>query len=340
MKTLSSKQKVLIGVAVAVAVALPLFTPDFRLFQASQVLIFAIAILGLNLLTGYNGQLSVGHGAFFAVGAYTTALLMNFAGFPYWATVPAAALVCLAIGFLFGLPALKLDGHYLALATFALALAVPQLLKYKKFSKYTGGAPGTSIEKPNSPFEFELFGRAFNADVWLYLFVLAITVVLFLCAWNLVRGRIGRALVAIRDQPMAAQAMGVNTAIYKSLTFGVSAMYTGIAGALNAITVQYLAPDSFHMFLSVFLLVGMVIGGMGFIPSALFGAVVIVYLPNFAADISKSLPGAIYGVLLILLVYFMPQGIWGALDRLRTMRLPQRSKDAAIPNPGTQRPTP
>ncbi len=323
MKKLSANQKILAGVAIAAAVALPLVTPDFRLFQASQVLIYAIAILGLNLLTGYNGQLSVGHGAFFAVGAYSAALLMNFAGFPYWTTIPAAALICLVVGLLFGLPALKLDGHYLALATFALALAVPQLLKYKAFSKWTGGAPGISIDKPPAPFEFDIFGRAFNADVWLYLFTLGITVLLFFCAWNLVRGRIGRTLVAIRDQPMAAQAMGVNTAIYKSLIFGVSALFTGVAGALNALTVQYLAPDSFHMFLSVFLLVGMVVGGMGAVPSALFGAVVIVFLPNIAGSISKSLPGAIYGVLLILLVYFMPKGIWGALDRLRQFRLPR-----------------
>lgn len=337
MKTLSRKQKILVGIAIAAAVALPIVTPDFRLFQASQVMIFAIAILGLNLLTGYNGQLSVGHGAFFAVGAYTAALLMNFAGFPYWATLPAAAVICLVVGFLFGLPALKLEGHYLALATFALALAVPQLLKYKAFSKWTGGPQGISIEKPSAPFEFEIFGRAFNADVWLYFFTLGVTVLLFFCAWNLVRGRIGRALVAIRDQPMAAQAMGVNTAVYKSLTFGVSALYTGVAGALNALTVQYLAPDSFHMFLSVFLLVGMVVGGMGAVPSALFGAAVIVFLPNLAGSISKALPGAIYGVLLILLVYFMPSGIWGALDRLRQFRLPARraNKTAVTETPRT-----
>jgi branched-chain amino acid transport system permease protein len=322
MHHLTRKQKMLLAAAIAASLVLPLLLPDFAVFQATQVMIYAIAILGLNLLTGYNGQLSVGHGAFFAVGAYTTAILMNSAGFPYWATVPVAAIVCFVVGFLFGLPALKLEGHYLALATFALALAIPQLLKHKRFSPWTGGPQGISIDKPASPFDFSIFGRPFSADVWLYLLTLAIMLVLFFCAWRIVRGRIGRALVAIRDQPIAAQAMGVNAAAFKSLTFGVSALYTGVAGALNAITLQYLAPDSFHMFLSVFLLVGLVVGGMGAIPSALFGAAVIVFLPNFAANISKSLPGAIYGALLILLVYFMPTGIWGALDRIRQFRLP------------------
>jgi branched-chain amino acid transport system permease protein len=337
MHHLSRKQKTLIAVALIVALLLPWFLPDFRVFQAGQVMIYAIAILGLNLLTGFNGQLSVGHGAFFAVGAYSAALLMNFAGVPYWATLPASALICFVVGVLFGLPALKIEGHYLALATFALALAVPQLLKHKALSPWTGGPQGISVEKPDAPFAFSILGRQFSADVWLYLFTLAVTVVLFFCAWMLVRGRIGRALVALRDQPIAAQAMGINAAKFKTLTFGVSALYTGVAGALNAITLQYLAPDSFHMFVSVFLLVGLVIGGMGAIPSAFFGAAVIVFLPNLAAGMSKSLPGAIYGALLILLVYFMPAGIWGAFDRLRQFRLP------AVPPPpvsksGTQQP--
>lgn len=302
----------LVGLVLAVALLLPAVAAEFRLFQAAQILIYAIAILGLNLLTGYNGQISLGHGAFFAMGAYATAMLVDHAGVPYWATIPVSALLCLAIGFLFGLPALRLEGHYLALATFALALAVPQLLKYKLFEPWTGGVQGIVIMKPEAP-----FGLPLNADQWLYYFTLAITLVLFLCAWNLLRGRTGRALMAIRDHQSAAETMGVNSALYKSLIFGISAMYTGIAGSLSAVIVQFVAPDSFTIMLSIFLLVGLVVGGIGSIPGAFLGAAFIMIVPNVSADISKAATGAVYGAFLILLMYRLPDGLWGGLDRLR-----------------------
>ena len=130
-------------------------------------MVYAIALLGLNILTGYNGQISLGHGAFYAIGAYVAAILMDKMGAPYWATVPVAGIVCLVVGFLFGLPALKLDGHYLALATFALAVALPQLLKNKHLEAWTGGVQGIVITKPDAP-----FGLKLNPDQWLYLFTL------------------------------------------------------------------------------------------------------------------------------------------------------------------------
>ncbi len=312
------------GVVVLLAVILPLIpgVSDYRVFQLTLVLVYAIALLGLNVLTGFNGQFSLGHGAFYAVGAYVAAIMMDKWDVPYYATVPVAAVICLVVGFLFGLPALRLEGHYLALATFALALAVPQMLKHKSIEYWTGGVQGIVIIKPDPP-----FGLPFSQDQWLYYFTLFVAVILFVCAWNLLRGRTGRALVAIRDHSMAAGTMGINTALYKSFTFGVSAMYTGVAGALGAIAIQFVAPDSFTILLSISLLVGVVIGGLASIPGAIFGAVFIVYTPNIASDISKAAPWAIYGIFLIAFMYLMPTGIWGGLRKLAAL-IGRRAKSA------------
>ena len=303
---------VLIALLLLAACALPFFLSNYSTFQMTMVLVYAIALLGLNILTGYNGQISLGHGAFYAIGAYATAVLMDKFGWPYWATLPVAAAVCLLAGFLFGLPALRLEGPYLALATFALAVALPQLLKYKHLEQWTGGVQGIVITKPESPIA-TLFGLQMNGDRWLYFVTLFVTVVMFVIGWNLLRGRIGRALIAIRDQPVAAASMGIDTAMYKSLAFGVSAMFTGVAGALGAIAVAFVAPDSFTVFLSLSLMVGMVIGGLASIWGAFFGALVVQFVPNVADHISKAAPGAIYGAMLILFMYVMPTGIVGAI---------------------------
>lgn len=288
------------------ACVLPFTMKNYHVFQCTLVLIYAIALLGLNMLTGFNGQISLGHGAFYAIGAYCAAILMDKFGVPYWMTLPVAGGVCLIAGFLFGLPALRLEGLYLALATFALGVAMPQLLKYKYFEPWTGGVQGIVIVKPDPP-----FGLPLSPDRWLYFFTLVIAVLMFWLGWNLLRGRVGRAMLAIRDHPIAAEAMGVNNALYKSLTFGVSAMYTGIAGALGAIAVQFVAPDSFSVFLSLSLIVGLVVGGLASISGAVFGAVFIVFVPNVADQISKAAPWAIYGVFLIAFMYVMPSGIAG-----------------------------
>ena len=288
------------------AVALPFLVSSYRVFQFNMVLIYAIVLLGLNILTGYNGQISLGHGAFYAIGAYVAAILMDHFGWPYWTTLPVAGLVCFAFGFLFGLPALRLRGHYLALATFALAVAMPQILKYKHIEQWTGGVQGIVIIKPDAP-----FGLKITPDQWLYLFTLAVLVVMFVVGWNLLRGRVGRAVVAIRDHPVAAEAMGVNIALYKTLTFGVSALFTGVAGALGAVVVQFVAPDSFTAGLSINFLIGIVIGGVASISGAFYGALFIQFVPNFADQISKAAPWAIYGVFLLAFVYVMPTGVAG-----------------------------
>ena len=305
----SSKPRVAALAALLLAVcALPFLVSNYHTFQLTLVLVYAIALLGLNILTGYNGQISLGHGAFYAIGAYVAAILMDKFGVPYWLTVPVAGVVCLAVGFLFGLPALRLEGLYLALATFALGVSMPQLLKYQHLEKWTGGVQGIVILKPDPP-----FGLPINQDQWLYFFTLAVALVMFVLGWNLLRGRVGRSLVAIRDQPIAAEAMGVHNALYKSLAFGVSAMYTGVAGALGAIAVQFVAPDSFTIFLSISLLVGIVIGGLASISGAVYGALFIQFVPNIADQISKAAPWAIYGVFLIGFMYLMPVGVAGAI---------------------------
>src|SRR6478609_8972163 len=211
-------------VIVVLAFAIPLLQPlipdlvsDYRLFLVSTMIIAAIAVLGLNLLTGFNGQISLGHGAFSAVGAYAAAILMDQYNVPYYATLPMAAAVCFVVGYLFGQPALKLEGHYLALATFALALAVPQILKYKWLEGLTGGVQGIVLSKPEVP-----FGLPLTEDQWLYYYCLVVMVVLYWAAANLLNSRSGRAMMAIRDQYMAADTMGIDTALYKTVTFGIS----------------------------------------------------------------------------------------------------------------------
>jgi branched-chain amino acid transport system permease protein len=295
-----------VAMLVVLACALPFLISNYRVFQMTLVGVYAIALLGLNMLTGYNGQISLGHGAFYAIGAYTAAILMDKFGVPYWATLPVAGGVCAVAGFLFGLPALRLEGLYLSLATFALGVALPQILKFKGIEHWTGGAQGIVITKPEAP---EWTGL--SQDQWLYFVTLVVMLLMFWLGWNLLRGRLGRAMVAIRDQPVAARAMGVDTSMVKAMTFGVSALYTGVAGALGAIVIQFVAPDSFTILLSISLVVGIVIGGLASISGAIWGALFVQFVPNLADQISKAAPWAIYGIFMIAFMYIMPSGVAG-----------------------------
>ncbi|TAJ90720.1 MAG: branched-chain amino acid ABC transporter permease [Reyranella sp.] len=321
----ASSKKWVLGV-IALAVLVPLLQPvfpevvsDYRLFLVSTMIIAAIAVLGLNLLTGFNGQFSLGHGAFYAVGAYTAAILMDKLNVPYWATIPAAAIVCFIVGYLFGLPALKLEGHYLALATFALALAVPQILKYKWLEGLTGGVQGIVLMKPEVP-----FGLPLSEDQWLYYFCLLVMIVLFWGAANMLNSRSGRAMMAIRDQYLAADTMGIDTALYKTVTFGISAAYTGIAGALSASAIAFVAPDSFGIFLSIKFLIGLVVGGIGSLFGSVLGGIFYVLVDNSAQSLTQFIRNdlglpfdlsayTVFGVLLIAIIYLMPMGIAGGL---------------------------
>lgn len=316
----------------AILIVLPFALSGYHTFQLTMVVIYSIALLGLNLLIGFNGQISLGHGAFFAVGAYTAAILLQRTGIPYWMTVPIGGAVCFVAGFLFGLPALRLEGLYLALPTFALAVATPQLLTWEAVAAWTGGVQGISFAKPDPPDFLPV-----DADQWLYFFCLACAVPLYLVAANLLRARTGRAIVAIRDHSLAAAAMGVDTSFYKTATFGVSAMFTGIAGALSAIVTQYVAPDSFPIFLSLSFLVGIVVGGIASISGAVFGAVFVVFVPNLADSISEAAPLAVYGVALMVLMYLMPSGVAGLARSFRWRPRERRQSglaDGKSPGPG------
>ena len=336
----------LITILVLLAVIWPVaqFT-DYHLFQLTMVVVYAIAILGLSLLTGFNGQISLGHGAFYAIGAYTTAILMSSWNVPYWATLPVSAVVCAAVGFLLGLPALRLGGLYLALTTFALAVAIPQILKYKAIDTWTGGVQGLVIDKPEAPFGLQL-----SPDQWLYIFTAAVAVVLYMISWNIVRGRVGRAMMAIRDHAMAAEAMGINQPIVKTSAFALSAMYTGLAGSLGAIAVQFVAPDSFGVFVSIFLFVGLIVGGVSSIGGTLLGAAFIEFVPNVADKLSKAAPGAVYGVILIAIMFLMPAGaggflksMWhrvvrGRISRMNKAALPEDAATVAYESTKNMRP--
>ena len=329
--------KKLLWVLLALAFLVPLLRPvfpevvsDYRLFLVTTMIIASIAVLGLNLLTGFNGQISLGHSAFYAVGAYTAAILMDKLDMPYWATLPIAAILSFVVGYLFGLPALKLEGHYLALATFALALSVPQILKYKWLEDLTGGVQGIVLSKPEVP-----FGLPLTEDQWLYYYCLVVMVFLYWAAANLLNSRSGRAMMAIRDQVLAADTMGIDTSLYKTVTFGISAAYTGIAGALSASAIAFVAPDSFNFFLSIKFLIGLVVGGVGSLAGSVVGGIFYVLVDNSAQALSMFAKNdlglqfdlsayTVFGILLIILMYLMPMGVVGGvyvlLRRLRGLR--------------------
>jgi branched-chain amino acid transport system permease protein len=299
-------------VVLLLMIAVPLFVKNFVVFQLTQLLIYGIAVLALNILTGGSGQFSLGQSAFYAVGAYTSAILMEHAGFNYALTLPIAGVICFAFGFLFGQPALRLSGVYLALATFALATAMPQLLKLGFFEPWTGGVQGLVVTKPDAPDvvlgALAWFHLKMSQDMWLYYFTLAVTIAIYIFSVNLLKSRSGRAFMAIRDNEIAASAMGIDVAMYKTLAFGVSAGITGVAGALGAIAVQFVAPDSYTITLAISLFLGMVVGGVGWLPGSIVGSAFIIFVPNIAESVSKGLSGAVFGVLLFLVIFLVPHG--------------------------------
>ncbi|MBV1707463.1 MAG: branched-chain amino acid ABC transporter permease [Hyphomicrobiales bacterium] len=319
--------------ALIIGLLLAFSASGYHLFQYAQVLIYMIALIGLNLLTGFNGSISLGHGAFFAIGGYGAAILMAHLSVPWWLTLPIMAGLCFIAGFGFGMPALRLEGLYLALATFALAITMPGILNYKRFDAFTGGTSGLQVDKPKVPLHLPI-----NQDQFLFLCCLAAALVMLFIAQNLVSGRVGRAMVALRDHPVAAQTMGINSAMVKATCFGIAALYAGVAGALDAALVGFVAPDSYSVFLSLSLLVGMVVGGLGSLWGMLAGAIFIEFVPNLADSFSdmfgesaKALPWAVYGVFLIAILLLAPHGIAGALRRLVTSVRDMMAKASSRP---------
>jgi branched-chain amino acid transport system permease protein len=296
-------------VGVLVLIVLPFVLTDFRTVQLATVGAYFIAILGLDVLTGHSGQISLGHGAFMAVGAYTTAILMADHGVRDLWTIPIAAGVAGVIGLLAGVPALRLSGLYLALATFGIAVVLPTVLK--KFH-FTGGSTGiTLFGKPaQTGHGVGIWGLTNNQ--WLYVLTWTVGAVVFLLAWWLLDSRFGRSLRAIRDSELAASASGVNRAKYKVLAFGVSAAFAGVAGALFAINVAYVAPDTFPIRLSLYLLVGAVVGFFGSIWGAVLGALLIQFLPDVVGliphvDTKQAGPTTlVFGLVLVVLMLMLP----------------------------------
>jgi branched-chain amino acid transport system permease protein len=303
IKSKTSVARIASLVVLALLIIAPLLVKNFVIFQLTMWLVYAIAIVALNVLTGGSGQFSLGQSAFYALGAYTSAILMEHAEINYVLTLPAAGIVCFVAGVLFGLPATRLSGIYLALATFALATAMPQLLKLGVFEDWTGGVQGLVVTKPDAP-----FGLKLSQDMWLYYFTLIVALLIYIGSVNLLKSRTGRAMMAIRDNEIAASALGVNLAFYKTLAFGISAGITGIAGALGAIVVQFVAPDGYTIQLAIAIFLGMVVGGVGWLPGSLAGSAFIVFVPNIAESISKGLSGAVFGVLLIIVIFVLPHG--------------------------------
>ena len=306
-----------IAVLLAAVASLPAFASDFQLFKITGVLVLAIALLGLNIVTGYNGQISLGHGAFFTLGAYAAAILTASFAVPHWLALPIAGGACLAAGFLFALPLARLPVIHFALVTFALAAVTPTLANYKGIAGWTGGSQGLGLDKPAVP-----FGLPLSYDQWIYLLTLLVLVCLFVLASNLLGGRIGRAVRAIRDHPMAAQATGIDTTFYKTLTFAVGAMYAGIAGALSALALLYVSPAS--IFVSLGFLIGSAVGGIASLSGAIYGAVflqLILLLTGAIAQTAKATAVlAIYGVVVIAFLHLLPNGVAGLVARLSERR--------------------
>jgi branched-chain amino acid transport system permease protein len=289
---------------IVVGYLLPDHVSDFRLVQFARVGIFFIAIFGLNVLTGYNGQISLGHGAFMAIGGYVTAILVVHHGWTDWKTIPIAGLVTGVAGLLFGIPALRLSGLYLALTTFALAVSMPSIIK--KWDTQTGGSSGLLLPE-------------FHSNRWYYFVTWSTAGVLFVLGWLLLQTKFSRAWRAIRDSEIAASSLGVNIAVYKTLAFGVSAFYAGIAGALLVILSFGANPGSFPVQLSIYLVVGLAVAGMGSVVGVLAGAAFVEYVQVYAPDISKSpgVPTVAFGVALVLVMFVLPGGLAGLLRRLR-----------------------
>ena len=303
-----------LAVVGAALLYLPYYYEAVEVERFTKTIVFAMAILGLTLLTGFSGQISLGHGAFFGIGAYATAILVADHGWPHLLTVVAAAVVCFVAGVVAGLPALRIRGLYLALTTLALATVFPTLIQ--RFKSVTGGTQGKSVPVYESPFD----GLAH--DQWAYYLALAFAVAAFLLVRNLVSSRVGRALIAVRDNEVAAEVVGVDIARYKIVTFGLSAMIAGVAGSLS-ILVQpfpYIDARSFTIALSIQFLVGMVIGGAASIVGPVIGAIFIERAPTFITDtlgFDASLTNVVYGVALILLMFVAPGGVVGLYHRVR-----------------------
>ena len=304
---------VIVAAAAVILAVLPFQISGYHQGIATRVAVYFIAILGLNILTGYTGQISIGHGAFMAIGGYVTAIMSHDHHTNLIATLPLAFAITFGCGVLVGIPALRLSGVYLALATFALAVSVPQFPL--KFSKFTGGSNG--IQTSETP-----------THIWLYGVSWTSAAIMFVLAWLLLRGRIGRAFRAVRDSPVAAASSGVALPIYKTLAFGVSAAFAGVAGSLFVlVTNGFAQPNEFGVLLSLEILIGAAVAGLGSLWGVLVGALFIGLLPTVSAGVplvgSSHGQDVVFGLIVILIMLLLPNGFAGLLARLAGSRQPR-----------------
>jgi branched-chain amino acid transport system permease protein len=315
------------------------FLQPFRTFQATRFAIWLIILMGLNLLTGYSGQISLGHGAFVAIGAYIAAILMNTFSVPVFAAVLAAGLLAGLIGFLIGIPALRLSGPYLAIATLALVIVLPNILKHRLVEDWTGGVMGISLSTSHVPVPLE--GMATDYQ-WIYYTCIVPAVIMTAMAWSLTRSRFGRALMALRDSKLGAQQMGVDVSLYKMTAFGLCALYAGTGGALYVYTAGYLGPATFEIGISFVLLIMLVLGGLASIAGAIFAAIMMTVRIDFVDFVIGIIPfgdkigidtsrDALFGLLLILAIIFTPTGIAGSIRERREKREARRVARAGRP---------
>jgi branched-chain amino acid transport system permease protein len=284
--------------------------------------VYFIAILGLNIVTGYTGQISLGHGAFMAVGGYTTAILVDHGLRDLW-TIPLAGLIAGLAGALVGIPALRLRGLYLAIVTFGLAVAVPQILKWDKLEGLTGGNNGIQLFNNDSLLgkgfeDVSVFGHEMTFSRAVHFLTWAVAGVLLVVAWLVLRGAPGRAFRAVRDSEIAATSSGINLSVYKTAAFAISAAFAGIAGSLLVIAVAFANPDTFPVSLSLAIVVGAVVAGLGSLWATLAGAALVTFLPDLVGHISDK-PGApdtFYGLVLVLIVLLLPAGVAGGARRV------------------------
>lgn len=315
---------------VAALIALAWLPHGYWLYQLSLVMVSVLALLGLVLLTGTAGQISLGQGAFIALGAYLGAAVLQPAdAWPAWLGLPMAAGAGFAGGWLLGYPALRLSGHLLALATFALAIAVPQLLRLPALVGITGGSQGLMLERPAAPQWLESIGIRAGTDAWVYLLGLLITLLMWSLARCLARGPMGRAWIAARDHPLAAVSVGLPIARVRALAFATAAAYAALAGVLHVWATGFVSPDSFPLFLSISLVVGLVIGGAHSVWAVAFGAAFIHLVPQWTSAWSSDIPWVLYGVLMIASVWLMPKGLAGVVENWRARRRDPHAKIAS-----------
>lgn len=320
----------------AAIVAVPVVLDESNVRLMSQAAAFSVAILGLNLVTGWSGQVSLGHSAFMGTGAYTTAILVADHSWSYFTTVPVAAAICFVVGVLVGIPALRLSGLYLALATLGLAAVFPNLVS--KLASITGGSNGKNIPtrriRLNAPSWTGLEARE-DAYIWVYAIVVTGALVAFVLARNLVRSRTGRALAALRDNAIGAEASGVNLARHKVLTFGVSGAYAGVAGSLYMFTISNATGSAYSLNRSIELITGVVVGGLASLSGSALGGLLVVFLPEWAKDWGDgTLAGAVYGAALIAIVLAYPTGVAGLLRRLAAWVVEVRPSAVDLPDAG------